>query len=59
MSDSPDFPQTPRQAEDLYFDNLRKLNPDPQLLAAIDRYVRDRPAPTDDNQGMPMPPEDS
>jgi hypothetical protein len=43
MSDSHRRPATPRQADDLFVENLRGLHPDATLSAAIDRFVRDRP----------------
>lgn len=43
MSDSHGRPATPRQAEDLFLENLRGLHPDAKLSAAIERFVRDRP----------------
>lgn len=53
MSDSRGRPATPRQAEDLFFENLRRLHPDAKLSAAIDRYVRGRPAKPDEEPRRP------
>ncbi len=38
MTDPSPMPHlTPRQAEDLFISNLRRLHPDPVLTAAVDR----------------------